>query len=120
MSSLRSRVACSLMCSRALVCAAAPRRSADPYLWHDGKRGWHLIAHGLCDWDVHDPRRPHAEDLYAFHAFSTDARQGWTVATRPDGKPSQPWSKHVAWANDSAPPRQVRMRFGAHIQALVW
>ena len=42
----------------------------DPYLWHDGHRGWHLIAHGLCDWDVHDPSRPDAEDLYAFQQLS--------------------------------------------------
>ena len=60
-----------------------------------------MIAHGLCDWDVHDPRRPDAEDLYAFHAFTPDARKGWTVATRPDGKPSLPWSKHVKWTNGS-------------------
>jgi len=73
----------------------------DPYLWHDGKRGWHLIAHGLCDWDVHDPKRPEAEDLYALHAFTSDIHGEWTVATRPDGKPSQPWSKHVTWGNGS-------------------
>lgn len=73
----------------------------DPYLWHDGKRGWHLIMHGLCDWNVQDPKRPEAEDLYAMHAYTTDPSKGWTVSTRPDGKPSLAWSKHVHWTNGS-------------------
>lgn len=70
----------------------------DPAIWHDGRRGWHLIAHGLCDWRVPGHN---GTDLYGLHAYSRDA-VNWTVARDPaTGFPTLPWSKTVAWTNGS-------------------
>jgi hypothetical protein len=65
----------------------------DPYLWRD-HRGWHIIAHALCDWDL-----DHGHDLYAVYLFSLDAIH-WTVAfDAEDQSFTLPYSKTVEWTN---------------------
>jgi hypothetical protein len=67
----------------------------DPYLWRD-HRGWHIIAHALCDWDL-----DHGHDLYAVYLFSLDAVH-WTVALDAEDQSfTLPYRKTVEWTNGS-------------------
>ena len=70
----------------------------DPYLFHDGIRGWHMLAHGLCDWGI---GKPVARDLYSLHAFSRDAVTWRLAMNQSTSLPSLAWSKNVEWSNGS-------------------